>query len=93
MLQDPGSGRSLEIATSKPGLQFYSGNFLDGSSHGKGGFAYPKYAGVALESQVWEFCGLLRCARLCLTHTRSQLIRVALRCRFPAGCCALPCVY
>lgn len=93
VLQDPGSGRSLEIATSAPGLQFYSGNFLDGSSHGKGGFAYPKYAGVALESQVWEFCGFLRCARLCLTHTRSQLSRVAPRCRFPAGCCVLSCVY
>jgi aldose 1-epimerase len=52
VLTDPGSGRSVEVATSAPGLQFYSGNFLDGTTIGKGGEAYPKYAGVALESQV-----------------------------------------
>lgn len=52
VLTDPGSGRSVEVATSAPGLQFYSGNFLDGTTIGKGGVAYPKYGGVALESQV-----------------------------------------
>jgi galactose mutarotase-like enzyme len=52
VLTDPGSGRSVEVATSAPGLQFYSGNFLDGTTVGKGGVAYPKYGGVALESQV-----------------------------------------
>lgn len=52
VLADPSSGRSVEVATTAPGLQFYSGNFLDGSVVGKGGVAYPKYAGVALESQV-----------------------------------------
>ena len=52
MLQDPASGRALEIGTSAPGLQFYSGNFLDGSTVGKGGAAYGTHAGVALESQV-----------------------------------------
>ena len=39
---DPGSGRVLEIATTEPGLQFYSGNFLDGSLTGKGGAPYGK---------------------------------------------------
>lgn len=54
VLTDPGSGRSVEVATSAPGLQFYSGNFLDGTTIGKGGVAYPKYGGVALESQVHD---------------------------------------
>mmetsp|Transcript_427 Transcript_427/g.1275 ORF Transcript_427/g.1275 Transcript_427/m.1275 type:complete len:170 (-) Transcript_427:371-880(-) len=53
VLQDPASGRSLEVATDAPGLQFYSGNFLDGSVKGKGGAAYGKHAGVALETQAF----------------------------------------
>ncbi len=48
---DPGSGRVLEIATTEPGLQFYSGNFLDGSVTGKGGEPYGKRSGFALETQ------------------------------------------
>lgn len=50
-LYDPSSGRVLEILTTQPGMQFYSGNFLDGSFSGKNGFAYVKYAGLCLEPQ------------------------------------------
>ncbi len=50
-LYEPGSGRVLEIFTTEPGMQFYSGNFLDGSIRGKGGVVYHKYAGLCLEPQ------------------------------------------
>jgi aldose 1-epimerase len=50
-LYEPRSGRVLEIFTTEPGLQFYSGNFLDGSFAGKGGFVYHKYTGLCLEPQ------------------------------------------
>jgi aldose 1-epimerase len=48
---DPTSGRTLDIATTEPGLQFYSGNFLDGSIHGKAGRAYPYRGAIVLETQ------------------------------------------
>ena len=48
---DPTSGRTLDIATTEPGLQFYSGNFLDGSIRGKGGRAYPHRGAIVLETQ------------------------------------------
>jgi len=48
---DPTSGRSLEVLTTQPGLQFYSGNFLDGSLVGKGGVKYDKYSAMCLETQ------------------------------------------
>jgi aldose 1-epimerase len=48
---DPASGRTLEVSTTQPGIQFYSGNFLDGSLTGKGGVVYQKYAGFCLEPQ------------------------------------------
>jgi aldose 1-epimerase len=41
----------LEILTTEPGIQFYSGNFLNGSFTGKGGLVYEKYAGLCLEPQ------------------------------------------
>ena len=44
-------GRTLEIQTTEPGLQLYSGNFLDGSLVGTSGRAYPRRAGFALEPQ------------------------------------------
>jgi aldose 1-epimerase len=47
----PSSGRQLEVLTTEPGLQFYSGNLLDGSVAGKGGIRYAKYAGICLETQ------------------------------------------
>ncbi|GAA3588836.1 galactose mutarotase [Nonomuraea rosea] len=48
---EPDSGRVLEVITDQPGLQFYSGNFLDGTLRGTGGHLYPKRSGFALESQ------------------------------------------
>jgi len=45
------AGRAMELRSSEPGIQFYSGNFLDGTSKGKGGAAYPKHAGLCLETQ------------------------------------------
>ena len=50
-LYDPNTGRVLEVLTTQPGMQFYSGNFLDGSLVGREGFVYVKYAGLCLEPQ------------------------------------------
>ena len=50
-LYEPVSGRVLEILTTDAGMQFYSGNFLDGSLTGKNGVVYEKYAGLCLEPQ------------------------------------------
>lgn len=50
-LRDPVSGRVMEVLTTEPGIQFYSGNFLDGSLKGKDGVAYEQYAGLCLETQ------------------------------------------
>ena len=48
---DPKSGRQLDVLTTEPGVQFYSGNFLDGSAKGKGGKAYGQRAAFCLETQ------------------------------------------
>ena len=50
-LYDPSTGRVLKVLTDQPGIQFYSGNFLDGSIKGKGGKAYELHAGLCLETQ------------------------------------------
>jgi aldose 1-epimerase len=50
-LYEPNSGRVLEILTTEPGIQFYSGNFLDGSYVGRGGIVYHRYTGLCLEPQ------------------------------------------
>ena len=50
-LSDPGSGRSLRIWTTEPGIQFYSGGYLDGTRIGSGGRTYRQGDGVALETQ------------------------------------------
>ena len=50
-LVDPSSGRSLSIWTTEPGLQFYSGNFLDGRLYGTSGRQYRQGDGLALETQ------------------------------------------
>ncbi|HVF21555.1 MAG TPA: aldose epimerase family protein [Pyrinomonadaceae bacterium] len=50
-LYEPKCGRVLEILTTEPGMQFYSGNFLDGSFNGKGGVVYYQYTGLCLEPQ------------------------------------------
>lgn len=50
-LSEPTSGRLLEIWTTEPGIQFYSGNFLDGSITGKNGTVYQFRHGLCLETQ------------------------------------------
>ena len=50
-LYDPGSGRVMKVLTDQPGIQFYSGNFLDGSVKGKGGKPEPLHAALCLETQ------------------------------------------
>jgi aldose 1-epimerase len=48
---EPKTGRTLEVSTQEPGLQFYTGNFLDGSLTGKGGRVYAHRTGFCLETQ------------------------------------------
>jgi aldose 1-epimerase len=48
---EPTSGRIMEIYTIQPGVQFYTGNFLDGSITGKAGKVYNKHYGFCLETQ------------------------------------------
>lgn len=50
-VSEPTSGRVLEVSTTEPGVQFYTGNFLDGTVKGKGGVAYAKRTGFCLETQ------------------------------------------
>jgi aldose 1-epimerase (EC 5.1.3.3) len=50
-VEEPTSGRVMEVFTTEPGLQFYSGNFLDGSITGKNGHVYQKRSGFCLETQ------------------------------------------
>jgi aldose 1-epimerase len=52
-VEDPVSGRVLEVLTTEPGVQFYSGNFLDGTITGKQGRVYRMGDGFALEPQVF----------------------------------------
>lgn len=52
-LYEPESGRHLEVLTDQPGLQFYSGNFFDGSYYGKGGRPIGYRCALALETQKW----------------------------------------
>jgi len=48
---EPASGRVMEVWTTEPGIQFYTGNFLDGKTVGKGGATYPKRNAFCLETQ------------------------------------------
>ena len=48
---DPGSGRVMEVLTTQPGVQLYTGNFLDGTIHGKGGKVYGFRSALCLETQ------------------------------------------
>jgi aldose 1-epimerase len=52
-LEDPRSGRVLEVWTTAPGLQVYTGNFLDGTLEGKQGHLYRMGDGIALEPQMF----------------------------------------
>lgn len=51
VVYEPTSGRVMEVSTTEPGLQFYTGNFLDGTLTGKGGVVYKKHLGLCLEAQ------------------------------------------
>jgi len=51
LLMDPKSGRKMEILTDQPGIQFYAGNFLDGTTTGKGGVVYQKRTALCLETE------------------------------------------
>jgi len=50
-VDDPTTGRVLEVLTTEPGIQFYTGNFLDGTIKGKGGKVYGRRSGLCLETQ------------------------------------------
>jgi aldose 1-epimerase len=50
-LYEPQSGRLMTVLTDQPGMQFYSGNFLNGTIKGKGGVVYQKRTGLCLEAQ------------------------------------------
>jgi aldose 1-epimerase len=50
-VEEPTTGRVLEVLTTEPGVQFYTGNFLDGTLKGKGGKVYAQRNGLALETQ------------------------------------------
>jgi aldose 1-epimerase len=54
VLSDPVSGRTMEVHTDCPGIQFYAGNYLD--EQGKNGVYYGKRTGVALETQFYPDC-------------------------------------
>jgi aldose 1-epimerase len=51
VLRDATSGRTLDVRTTEPGIQFYSGNFLDGTLTGKRGVVYERRTGLCLETQ------------------------------------------
>jgi aldose 1-epimerase len=50
-LRDTLSGRTLDVFSTEPGVQFYSGNFLDGTLTGRSGIKYVKHYGLCLEAQ------------------------------------------
>ncbi len=50
-VRDPRSGRILEVLTTQPGVQFYTGNHLDGTAKGKGGMVYAFRTGFCMETQ------------------------------------------
>ena len=50
---EPESGRTMEVYTDQPGVQFYTGNFLDGTKKGKGGCPMIQHAGFCLETQTY----------------------------------------
>ena len=52
-VSEPSTGRVMEISTTKPAIQFYTGNFLDGTITGKGGKVYKKHYGFCLETQQY----------------------------------------
>ena len=83
-LADPASGRVMELSTTQPGIQLYTGNHLDGTIAGKGETVYRRHAGVCLETQGFpdavnhpEFPGIIL--------RPGQLYQQTTICRFTAG--------
>ncbi len=52
-LRDPKSGRVMTVSTNQPAVQFYAGNFLDGTTVGKGGVKYGRRTALCLETENW----------------------------------------
>jgi len=52
-MYEPSTGRVMEVLTTEPGVQFYTGNYLDGSFRGKNGVVYGKQTGFCLETQYY----------------------------------------
>ena len=52
-LSEPSTGRVLEVWTEEPGIQFYAGNFLDGTIYGQADLAFRQGDGIALETQIF----------------------------------------
>ena len=52
-VHDPVSGRVMDITTTEPGIQLYTGNFLDGTLTGHGGVKYEKHHAFCLETQKY----------------------------------------
>ena len=48
---EPNSGRTMQLYTDQPGIQFYSGNFLEGNFRGRGGVVYGRHYSFCLETQ------------------------------------------
>ena len=90
-LHSPASGRYMDLHTNMPGLQFYSGNNLNGSTVGKGAYPYPIYGGLALETQVgtsilllWP-CLVCQVWRTSCGGPQSTIFKHALLCLCAAG--------
>ena len=76
-LTSPTSGITLEVYTNEPGIQVYTGNFLDGTVKGKKGITYPQRASVCLETQHYpdspnkpEYPSTVRTARVKRSRAR-----------------------
>lgn len=50
---EPASGRTMEVCTTKPGMQLYTGNYLDGTLKGRGGMSFEKHGALCLETQYY----------------------------------------
>lgn len=51
--ESPVTGITMEVLTTMPGVQFYTGNFLEGCLRGKGGAVYPRHGAFCLETQYY----------------------------------------
>lgn len=78
-LFDPATGRRMELITDQPGLQVYTGNFLDGSVTGKLGRAYSRHDAICLEPQAWPNAVNSRAQDIILRPEESYRAGMALR--------------